>query len=206
MPVRAVRRLLVFCRAPQPGQVKTRLVPALGVAGATALYARLLERTVAVAGVVPGARLELWCHPDCGHPALQALARRHGATLRDQHGADLGARMGHALEAGPGGVLVGSDCPELTTDYLEAAWGALDRGADAVFGPAADGGYVLVGMGSPGAVPFTGMAWGHSQVMAETRARLAAAGLSWRELPTLRDVDRPEDLAWLARDHPELLR
>lgn len=199
------RRLLVFCRAPRPGEVKTRLIPALGAAGAAALYRRLLGRTVAAAARVPGGRVELWCHPDCGDPLLRDLGAAHGAALYPQRGGDLGARMAHALGAGGGGVLCGSDCPGLGPDRLEAACRALEGGAEAVFTPAADGGYVLVGLGAPRPEPFSGMPWGGPWVMAETRARLRRAGLAWRELATLRDVDRPADLAWLGRDYPALL-
>src|SRR5262249_61439603 len=73
----------------------------------------------------------------------------------------------------------------------------LRSGSDVVVIPAEDGGYVLIGSRRPQPELFAPMAWGTDTVMAETRARLARSGLTWRELPTLWDVDRPEDLARL---------
>jgi hypothetical protein len=72
---------------------------------------------------------------------------------------------------------------------------ALIDGADAVFQPAEDGGYVLVGLRQPQPALFHGMSWSTDQVMAETRARARETGLRVHELDTLWDVDRPQDLA-----------
>jgi hypothetical protein len=91
-------------------------------------------------------------------------------------------------------VLVGTDCPALTADYLAQAFALLDGGADAVVGPAEDGGYILIGLRRTDKRLFDGVAWGTASVLDETRARLAALGWSWQELETLWDVDRPEDL------------
>ena len=68
-----------------------------------------------------------------------------------------------------------------------------------MFAPAEDGGYVLVGLARPVAPLFEGIVWGGSTVMAQTRERLAASRLAWKELATLWDVDRPEDVARLER-------
>jgi glycosyltransferase A (GT-A) superfamily protein (DUF2064 family) len=91
--------------------------------------------------------------------------------------------------------LVGSDCPVLTAEYLRDAAAALAGGNDAVFGPAEDGGYLLIGLArKPSAQLFEGIAWGTATVMQETRKRLARFDWRWHELTTLWDVDRPEDL------------
>ncbi len=181
----------IFARAPQPGRVKTRLIPALGAAGAARLHAQLLRRTLATVASA-GLPAELWVTPDGCHP----LFREAGLPCRLQQGADLGARMQHALSAGLARaarvVLIGCDCPVLDGEYLAAAFAALET-HDAVLGPAEDGGYVLIGLRRPAAV-FDGIEWGGERVLAQTRARLAAAGLAWRELDTLWDVDRPADL------------
>lgn len=128
---------------------------------------------------------------------LSAQAARLGLTVQAQRGPDLGARMHNALSDALHGVgravLIGTDCPELDAAYLDAAFDALD-GHDAVLGPAADGGYVLIGLRRPAPTLFTRIAWGTGTVLAETRAGLRAAGLSWRELPTLRDLDEIADL------------
>ena len=193
-------RILVLARAPVPGAVKTRLVPALGAAGAAALHARLLERTLATARAVPGAAVELWCTPDLEHPAFAAAAA-HGATLRLQPAGDLGARMHHALAsalaAGGTPLLVGCDCPALTVeDFLQAAAALADH--DVVLAPAEDGGYALIGARRVTPLLFEGVEWGGARVLRQTRARLVALGWRWHELRTLWDVDRPDDLARLA--------
>ena len=100
-----------------------------------------------------------------------------------------------AVASGTPGLLIGCDCPVLTPDYLREAAAALASGSDAVFVPAEDGGYVLVGLGRmPPAQLFENISWGTASVMQETRARLEQVGWHWRELATLWDVDRPEDL------------
>ncbi len=64
----------IFARTPVAGQVKTRLIPALGAAGAAALYLRLLRRTVAAARAAAPGAVELWCTPDCAHPRIADFA------------------------------------------------------------------------------------------------------------------------------------
>jgi glycosyltransferase A (GT-A) superfamily protein (DUF2064 family) len=94
------------------------------------------------------------------------------------------------------GIIIGSDIPGLDSAYLHQAILALQKAA-AVFGPAEDGGYVLVGLRQAAPGLFAGVEWGSSQVMAQTRERLAALALPTLELPVLWDLDRPEDLARL---------
>jgi len=197
--------LQVFAKAPEPGAVKTRLAQALGERAATAAYIALAEHTLDVAaearrrGVV--AAIELWCAPDATHPTLAAWARRCGGTLHVQQGADLGARMRHALRDALSRddmpILIGTDCPAIDVGYLAAAAHALDDNA-AVLGPVEDGGYALVGV-SRDVDAFDGIAWSTPTVMDQTRALLARAGARWQELPTLWDVDTADDLArWRA--------
>jgi len=191
-------RVAVFAKAPIPGQVKTRLIPALGEQGAAALHRALVVHaleTAVGAGIGP---VQLWCAPDARHPFFAECGRRYGVTLIAQGEGDLGARMQRAFEKllGEAGraLLVGSDIPRMTPDYLRAADAALAQGQDAVLGPAEDGGYVLIGLRRVGAGFFEHIRWSASDVLAVTRSRIA--GLGWRhlELPALWDVDRPEDL------------
>jgi glycosyltransferase A (GT-A) superfamily protein (DUF2064 family) len=91
-------------------------------------------------------------------------------------------------------LLVGTDCPALAPVHLRAAAQSLCEGFDAVFHPAEDGGYVLVGLNRPQRALFEGIAWGTSRVMQQTRARARERNLRVRELETLWDVDLPEDL------------
>jgi len=190
---------MVFAKAPVPGRVKTRLVPALGERAAAELHRQLAERTLCTALAAGLGPVELWCAPGTDDAFFAACARQYGISLRAQGEGDLGIRMGraleHALMGGSSGLLIGSDCPVLTAEYLREAAAGLAGGNDAVFGPAEDGGYVLIGLArKPSAQLFEDIAWGTATVMQETRARLARLDWRWRELAALWDVDRPEDL------------
>jgi uncharacterized protein len=189
--------ILVFARAPVAGAAKTRLIPLLGAEGAAALHRRLLLQAIAVAAATAPGKLDLWCSPDDSHPFLQAAASRHGARLQVQQGADLGARMAHAfaqaLQQSRQAIIIGTDCPALAAAQLGAAADALRGGQDAVFAPAEDGGYALVGLTREAPQLFAGMPWGGPEVMATTRRQLRDSGLRWHELETLWDVDRPDD-------------
>ena len=197
----AAPEIAILAKAPVAGLAKTRLIPALGAAGAARLQARLSERTVQTAREAGLGGVTLWCTPDCVHPAFQGLAARYGVELRQQLGADLGERMATAVAShAPRGpvIVLGTDCPALTPGHLREAAAALADGLDAVLVPAEDGGYVLIGLVRARPSVFDGVSWGTRRVLAETRDRLRAAGLQWFEGPPLWDVDRPADLARLA--------
>lgn len=172
-------RVLVFAREARPGRVKTRLIPLLGAHGAARLHARLVRRALATAHAARLGEVALW-------------------STRRQRGADLGARMRHAFERSlrraPRVIVMGADAPVLRPAHLRRAARWLAGGADAVFAPAADGGYALIALRRVSPRLFEGIAWGGPQVMAQTRSRLAALGWRWRELPEVWDVDRPEDV------------
>lgn len=195
-------RILVFCKPPIPGQAKTRLIPALGAQGAADLHAELARATVARAVRSGLASVEVWASAEPEHEFFQCLRNDFACASMTQHGDDLGARMAQAFEAtlanAEFAVMIGTDCPVLDENYLAQACAALAEGADAVLGPAEDGGYVLIGLRRFDPALFTDMPWGGAEVLARTRARLAdlVDGLGWsvRELATLWDVDRAEDL------------
>lgn len=190
-------RVIVFAKAPDPGAVKTRLIPLLGADGAAALHARLVQHALATACAAESGRVELACAPDPGHLFFHDCGMRYGARLFPQGDGDLGARMLRACEralADTGSVLIiGADCPALTPAHLRDARSALAEGCEAVLAPAEDGGYVLIGLSRCDARLFDGIAWGGTGVMAATRARLNILGWKWRELGVLWDVDRPAD-------------
>ncbi len=202
-------RIIVFAKAPQPGAVKTRLIPALGPAGAARLHERLLERTLATAAAAGVGPLEL-CGDPVPDPFLAARAAAHGATLTAQGSGDLGARMhrvlARALAGAPAALAIGCDCPALTPEHLRDAGAALAAGHDAVLAPAEDGGYVLIGLARAHAALFEHIPWGGPDVAERTRAALGRLGWRWRELEPLWDVDRPEDLARLAGGPGETAR
>lgn len=193
----AARPLIIFAKAPVPGQVKTRLIPALGPAGACDLYQRLLRHTLQQTRNWPGERL-LYCAPDTQDPVLQALAHEHHLALRPQQGHDLGDRMAHALADYPdGALLIGTDCPLLDCSHLQQANQALDHHDVAII-PSEDGGYVLIGQRRPHPAAFADMTWSHAGVLGATQTRLAKAGLTLWLGPTLWDLDEPQDLPRLA--------
>ena len=214
MPGHAVR-IAVFAKAPVPGEVKTRLIPALGAEGAARLHRELVRHALAAAtGAAEGmstaaraasvepASVELWCAPDAGHAFFTDCASEFRVSVHGQGPGDLGERMARCFACADGAtLLIGSDIPAMDAGCLDAAAAALS-GADAVFVPAEDGGYVLVGLrcglGAARHAVFRDIEWGSAGVMQQTRERLRASGLAWRELPPLWDLDRPADLARLA--------
>jgi rSAM/selenodomain-associated transferase 1 len=191
--------LIVFARAPVPGRVKTRLAPLLGEQGAARLYVQLVEKSLKTALAARIGRVELYCTPGIHSPHFTDLHERLGISLRPQGRGNLGERMYRALKRHPGAVLIGSDCPALRPSDLRAAQRALRAGADAVLGPAEDGGYALIGLRRVSRHLFDGVSWGSARVLEQTRRRLARLGWRWTELRTLWDVDRPEDVARLRR-------
>jgi hypothetical protein len=193
------RALIVFARAPEPGRVKTRLAPLLGARGAARLHARLVERTLRTALAAGFVRVYLYSSPGTKGGFFEKMKKRYRVQLRAQGRGDLGERMYLALRRHPGAVLIGCDCPALRPADLRAAACALQAGADAVFSPAEDGGYALIGLRRAARAAFDGVDWGSASVMAQTRERLHRLKWRWRELRTVWDVDRPEDVARLRR-------
>lgn len=191
------RCLVLFARTPVPGRVKTRLIPVLGEAGATALYRSLLERQLALVAGYEGAVPQLWIDGDDD----EGLFTDFPGSVHGQEGADLGERMHlaltKALASSRHAVLIGCDAPGITPAYLDQAFAALAGGCEVVLGPARDGGYVLIGMQQSQPALFRDIAWGTAGVMAQTRRVLAAMGWSWRELDIQQDIDGPDDLASL---------
>ena len=177
-------------------------MPVLGAEGAAALHARLIEHTLRTAYRAAHNTLEL--HADSADDAfMRDCASRYAIRLVQQQGSDLGARMHHAFREvlRHGGhtiaLLIGTDCPALAPSHLRLASNALRDGSDAVFIPAEDGGYALVGLKRCDSRLFEDIAWGSEDVMSQTRARLNALGWRWSELEMLWDVDRPPDYARL---------
>jgi rSAM/selenodomain-associated transferase 1 len=205
--------LAVMAKAPIPGFAKTRLIPRLGPEGAAALHAVLLERTLRIAASSGfDAVVALWCAPDRRSPFFEALrlSAALDLDLHDQPEGDLGARMLAVFEthlpAGGPVVLVGTDCPELSSEHLASCRAALaggslrgrrHAGADVVLLPARDGGYAAIGLARVDRSLFDGVPWGSSEVLAVTRERIRRLGWRAHELSPVRDVDEPEDVEWL---------
>jgi hypothetical protein len=211
-----------MARAPVAGQVKTRLWQgeaaagfseqrALSAAEAAQLHAAFIA-DVCSKGVQAGfARLRLYVagsDAEAMAPAAWATQLAQGFTLHAQQGADLGARMEHALrtELAQGAqavIIVGTDSPTLPVRYLQGAMAQLTGGAaQVVLGPASDGGYYLIGASQPVPELFAdGMKWGTSSVLPTTLQRLREhPKLRCHLLPFFYDVDTPSDLR-LLREH-----
>ena len=199
--------IVVFAKAPVAGEVKTRLIPAIGADLATRLHIALTERVLQTA-VSSGADVVLAGAPDAAHAFFNTCAANFGVGVTGQlRDGDLGARMLHAisnaLENWQRVVIVGADCPALTVAHLRQAIDHLVT-HDVVLTPADDGGYVLIGARRTHAAMFDSIDWGTDVVLEQQRAQLLASGLSCHEMETLWDVDRPEDLARLISLQPPL--
>ena len=203
---------MIFARAPIPGAVKTRLIPALGAVGAAQLAVHMLGHALQIAAHSSLGPLQLHGAPDVQHPVLRSAAAGVGAACLAQAPGDLGTRMRSALAAAlqltPRALLLGTDCPALDVGVLREADAALVAGAACVLVPTTDGGFALVGFRREALAAideiFDAIAWGSSTVMSSTRDHLLRAGLRWTELATLVDIDEPADLEhvpkeWLVR-------
>jgi rSAM/selenodomain-associated transferase 1 len=196
-------RIIVFAKAPRPGLAKTRLIPALGAAGAAALAARMLAHTLEQARASGVAAVELCASPAPGDAAWGGVELPDDIARTAQGEGDLGARMARAaqraFEAGEscaGVLLIGTDCPALDAACLRQAANALGE-TDALIAPTADGGYALLGLRRFDASVFADIAWSTPAVATTTLARLDALGWSCTRLTLLYDIDEPADLVHL---------
>jgi rSAM/selenodomain-associated transferase 1 len=192
-------RLIIFGRYPCVGRVKTRLIPALGPAGAAALQKRLAERTMASARHLAD-RIDVrivFCHDGGSRQRIERWLGLKHIGYQPQIAGDIGQRMRYAMQTAfcRGArrvVLVGTDIPGLTTPILEQAFTALHE-KDLVLGPSTDGGYWLVGMTRPANI-FGGIVWSRPDVLENTLTLARRKGMTPYLLDPLNDLDTPEDL------------
>ena len=192
--------LLVFTRTPVPGKTKTRLVPALGEQGAVDLYTRFMEHTLEQAVQSNFSNLELWC-TEPGNAYITGIENSYPVRVKFQQGKNLGERMFHALyqalQYSDYAVLIGCDCPAITTEILNQSLQILQQD-NAVLGPSRDGGYYLIGLRQAVPVLFENIAWGGPDVARETRNKMKVMGWAWAETGLLQDIDTPGDLLQVA--------
>jgi uncharacterized protein len=201
----SISRLIVFTRYPAPGRAKTRLIPVLGPDGAADLQRRMTERVLnQVEALVARQAMGVEVRFDGGD--ISKMSRWLGPrwSYGPQGEGDIGARMARALsaafaEGAPAAVLIGTDIPDLSAAILAEAFQRL-ADHDIALGPAADGGYYLIGArrdryAELAPLLFQGIPWGTEHVLRNTLAALATAPVAVHLLPLLRDIDRPEDLA-----------
>ena len=199
--------VIIFAKAPVPGEVKTRLIPALGAEHAAMLHTALTERAIETAQRTDAAEVELCCAPDSNHAFFEACKEDFDVVLTAQGDGDLGARMLAALNRAlldfDCAIVIGADCPALTVQHINAAAAKLDH-ADIVLTPADDGGYALIGAARTDAHMFDAIDWGSDVVLEQQRRNLQTCQLKWDEMETLWDVDRPEDLVRLKALKPAI--
>lgn len=188
------RKLIIFVKAPRPGEVKTRLVKRLGPEGACDAYRKLVDRLLS--NLKSLSEVELCFTPADAEKEI-APWRRSGWQTVPQGEGNLGARLGaafaRAFAAGAQRVvIIGSDCPYVTVKDIKEAFENLTS-RDMAVGPATDGGYWLIGLRQPQPALFGKIPWSTDQVLAETLSRARTLNLKMHLLRLLSDVDTPED-------------
>lgn len=193
--------LLVIAKSPEPGKAKTRLCPPCTPEQAASLAAAALDDTLATVAAAGGRdrRRVLVLDGPAGSWIPEAF------EIVAQRGHGLAERLANAFsDAGAPAMLVGMDTPQLEVTLLEAGLAALDRdGAQAVYGPAADGGYWGIGLRAADPRVFEDVEMSTKATGAQQLRRLRALGLSVAELPPLLDVDTIEDARAVAAAAPE---
>ena len=202
------KTVILFTRYPREGKVKTRLIERLGPKGAADLHDRLTKQVICnIEPALRTGRIQLQVSY-CGG-SEEEIRSWLGNDIHPAHrqGHDLGERMQHAFEESwRNGVervlIIGSDCPEIDTALINSGFKKL-HSHDLVLGPAADGGYYLIGLRAavhgvkPHELLFQHIDWGSGQVLRQTLRQAKKADLSFTLLPELHDIDRPEDLVHL---------
>jgi hypothetical protein len=204
-PKAAEAALVIFAKAPIPGQVQTRLCPPLTPDEAASLQGSLVLDMVERSRQVER-RLDRWlaCAPSQAHTFFKIMEERHGIRCLDQIGEDVGARMANTFEGlfARGYrkvVMVGTDIPSLQpSSFLEPLPLLADH--DLVLGPALDGGYYLIAMTKPIPELFEGIPWSTDQVRLLTLKKAESLGLKVAQLATCRDLDTVEDLLAFAQE------
>ncbi|PLX44655.1 MAG: hypothetical protein C0605_02160 [Hyphomicrobiales bacterium] len=191
---RARRILTIMAKQPVAGAVKTRLAAGLGAARATGFYRAALaaelrrlggdERWRTVLAVSPDRAAEARCWPGCNKVTTQGRG-------------DVGQRMQHIFDQNPNAdlVIIGSDIPGIRPGHIARAFAQLGR-HDAVFGPAGDGGFWLVGRRAGlRAALFSDVRWSGPHALADTLRNLESLKTGF--LDSLDDIDDIEDYrAW----------
>ncbi|MEO1889883.1 MAG: TIGR04282 family arsenosugar biosynthesis glycosyltransferase [Cycloclasticus sp.] len=192
----ASKVLQIFAKQPEQGRVKTRLAADIGEQQACEVYSRLLNNTIKNS-CSEDWDLELWCAPDINHFVFRSLAKKFGLRLKAQSGEGLGERMLYALGEGKKVadkvVLIGTDCPVISLEYIEQAFEALNKN-DIVFGPVEDGGYILVGTREINQNMFSDVEWSVAGTLNQNIKAIEHCNLSYGLLPELWDLDRVDDL------------
>ncbi|MEN6483784.1 MAG: TIGR04282 family arsenosugar biosynthesis glycosyltransferase [Syntrophobacteraceae bacterium] len=196
--------IIIFMRYPETGEVKSRLAVAVSPEEASAVYEKLVRRTLGTVAEVGQARpdTEVYvCFTPFDKEDDMRAAFPGPWKFFPQEGSHLGDRMDRAvrrvLSAGRPCrvVLAGTDLADIQAGDFHTALKILDSG-QAVLGPARDGGFYLIGLDRPSPSAFRPESWGTACIFARTKELLEADGFSVQTLDCRRDVDRREDLAF----------
>ncbi len=193
-------QLIIFIKNPVLGKVKTRLAKYIGDRSALQIYLSLLKHTFKITKELEDV-VKVVYYSDVVEEDDMWISTSFGKSL--QEGNDLGMRMKNAFqtafnEGAERVVIIGSDCFELTQNYIEHAFNILNSN-QAVIGPAVDGGYYLLGMNRMYSSVFQDVEWSTHNVFVSTFVKLKEEDIQFKLLPVLYDVDRVEDV-------PELLQ
>lgn len=198
------RILILMAKQPQPGQTKTRLIPALTAEQAANLYhCFLLDRVTQMQSLAGDITPAIAFTPSAARSYFQKIAPDF--TLIVQQGETLSERLIHVFQqAFDDGyqqvVAIDGDSVTLPTDHLHRAFAVLDRpDTDLVLGPSPDGGYYAIGMKQANPAVFN-VAMSTSRTREDTLAQAAQAGLRVSQLSAWYDVDYPDDLVHLKRE------
>ncbi|MEW6145958.1 MAG: TIGR04282 family arsenosugar biosynthesis glycosyltransferase [Thermodesulfobacteriota bacterium] len=195
--------LIVFVKYPEPGLVKTRIARDLGAQRAAEMYARMAKSVIENVSASDSYGTVIYFDPPHREKDVRGWLGTENASYEPQSGGELGERMSDAFErvfskGAEKAVLIGTDVPDISGDTVTAAFSLLEE-TDVVTGPAADGGYYLLGLKSIEPSLFSDIEWGTSLVLNQTLNRINEKNLSHKTLDTLKDVDTINDV------RPELL-
>lgn len=190
----SAQRLIVFLKAPRPGQVKTRLAQTMGKRAACAAYRTLVD--CLLDRLEPIKEVELHYAPRDARQTIRPWLRSRWSA-RPQSSGNLGRRLDNAFREGFNRgwkriVVVGADCPWVTPGDIRKAWKALEA-HDLVLGPARDGGYWLIGLKRPQPALFRQIPWSSPEVFSTTLARARKGKLRIKILRELTDVDNERE-------------
>ncbi len=194
--------LILFTRFPAAGQVKTRLIPALGPYKAAKLQKILTVETIRQAETLARRReTEIEIFFCGGDREKMREIYKTSLTFQKQMGKSLGDRLDGAFRESfhrrmDKVVVVGTDCPFLDARVMEEALVSLEN-SDVVAGPASDGGFYLIGMRAPQKDIFSGIAWGTETALTQLVDNVREKSLSLSVTRQLTDIDIPADLCSL---------
>ena len=200
------RVILVFVKWPDPGRVKTRLAASVGDSEAVAIYRHLVERLIVILDGVPAEEIRILFDPadreaDFRNWFESKFSTYAAAlTFEAQNSGDLGDRLSGAFQSAfkkeprTHAVAIGTDCIEIDEDTFSRTWEVLRNGfIDAVFGPATDGGYYLIGLNAMQPALFQEIPWSSEATLAASLDAAESAGLRTFLLDEKSDVDTLAD-------------